>query len=73
MEITEYVSLTQGKAAKEASVLLYSPGTDPYFEEQVKNADRVFSFAEGSRAETRVMAKASPRAQRSQITLEAFT
>lgn len=71
--MTEYVSLALREVAKEAAVLLYAPGADPYFEELVKNADRVFYFDEGPRAETRVVAKANPRAQRSQTTLEAFT
>jgi hypothetical protein len=35
----------------------------------IKDADRVFYFDEGPRAETRVVAKAN---QRSQTTLEAF-
>ncbi len=72
-EMTEYVSLALREAAKEAAVLLYAPGADPYFEELVKNADRVFYFDEGPRAESRIATKASPRAQRSQTTLEAFT
>ncbi len=54
--------------------MLYAPGGgDPYLEELVKNADRVFYFDEGPRAEARVVAKANARAQRSQNTLEAFT
>lgn len=72
-EMTEYVSLAMRGAAKEAAVLLYAPGADPFLEALVKNADRVFYFDEGSRAETRVVARASPRAQRRQTTLEAFT
>jgi hypothetical protein len=72
-EMTEYVSLALREAAKDSAVLLYAPGADPYFEELVKNADRVFYFDEGPRAETRVVAKANARAQRSQTTLEAFT
>ncbi|MDM7933858.1 MAG: hypothetical protein QUS08_00535, partial [Methanothrix sp.] len=72
-EMTEYVSRALMEAAKEAAVLLYAPGADPYFEELVRNADRVFYFDEGPRAETRVVAKANARAQRSQTTLEAFT
>jgi hypothetical protein len=66
-EMTEYVSLALREAAKEAAVLLYAPGTDPYFEELVKNADRVFYFDEGPKAEARVVAKTN------QTTLEAFT
>jgi hypothetical protein len=61
------------EAAKESTVLLYAPGADPYLEELVKNADRVFYFDEGPRDETRITDKAMPRAQRTQTTLEAFT
>jgi hypothetical protein len=66
-EMTEYVSLALREAAKEAVVLLYAPGADPYFKELVKDADRVFYFDEGPRNEVRVLAKAN------QTTLEAFT
>lgn len=72
-EMTEYVSHAMREASNEAAVLLYAPGADPYFEELVKNADRVFYFDEGPRAEARVVAKAIPKTQRSQITLEAFS
>ncbi len=72
-EMAEYVSQALKDAAKEAAVLLYAPGADPYFEELVRNADRVFYFNEGPRAEARIAAKTSPRVQRSQTTLEAFT
>ncbi|MGA9097979.1 MAG: hypothetical protein WB392_03510 [Methanotrichaceae archaeon] len=72
-EMTEYISQAMREASKEAAVLLYAPGADPYFEELVKNADRVFYFDEGPRAEARVVAKASPRTQKSQTTLEAFS
>jgi hypothetical protein len=41
-KMTEYVSLALREAAKEAAVLLYAPGADPYLNELVKNADRVF-------------------------------
>ncbi len=72
-EMTEYVSQALREAAKGAAVLLYAPGADPYFEELVRNADRVFYFDEGPRAEARVAARGNPKAQRSQTTLEAFT
>jgi hypothetical protein len=72
-EMTEYVSLALREAAKEAAVLLYAPGADPYFEELVKSADRVFYFDEGPRAEAKVVAKANQRAKESQTTLEAFS
>lgn len=34
-------------AAKEAAVLLYSPGTDTFLEDMTRNADRVFYFKDG--------------------------
>jgi hypothetical protein len=40
-------------AAKEAVVLLYSSGTDPFLEDMTRNADRVFYFDEGPRATAR--------------------
>ncbi len=72
-EMVEYVSKAMKEAARDATVLLYSPGADPFLEELIKNADRVFYFDERPRAEAGIAAKASPRAQKSQTTLEAFT
>ncbi len=40
--MTEYVSMALRETANDAAVLVYAPGADPYFEELVKNADRVF-------------------------------
>ena len=71
-EMTEYVSQAMKDAAKEAGVLLYAPGVDPFLEELIKNADRVFSFIEEPRSETRTAAKTNPRTQKSQTTLEVF-
>ncbi len=59
-------------AAKEAAVLLYSPGLDPFLEDLAKNADRVWYFEEGPRTAPRLIAKARPQAQKNQATLEAF-
>jgi hypothetical protein len=61
------------EAAKEAAVLLYAPGADPFLEGLVKNADHVFYFDERPRDEARVVAKTNARAQRRQTTLEVFT
>jgi len=72
-EMTEYVSHALSDAAKEAAVLLYASGIDPYFEDLVQNADRVFYFEEGPREKPRLVAKAHPRARESQITLEAYS
>jgi hypothetical protein len=59
--------------AKNAAVLLYSPGSDTFLEELARNADRVWYFDEGPRASPRLVTKAFPKAERSQTTLEAFT
>jgi hypothetical protein len=60
-------------AAKEAAVLLYAQGIDPFFEDLVQNADRVFYFEEGPREIPRLVAKAHPRARENQRTLEAYS
>jgi DNA polymerase I len=73
VEMTEYISKSMSDAAKEAAVLLYSPGTDTFLEDLTRNADRVFYFDEGPRAEPKLISKAYPRAQKSQRTLEAWT
>jgi hypothetical protein len=73
VEMTEYISKSMSDAAKEAAVLLYSPGTDTFLEELTRNADRVFYFEEGPRASTKLVSKAYPKAQKSQTSLEAWT
>jgi hypothetical protein len=60
-------------ASIEAAVLFYSPGTDPFLEDLIRNAARVFYFDEGERAEPNLISKAYPREQKSQRTLEAWT
>lgn len=72
-EMVEYISHALSDAAKEAAVLLYSPAVDPFLEDLMKNADRVFYFDEGPRAAPRMVAKALPKTQRNQTTLEAFS
>ena len=71
--MVEYVTQGLHEAAKEAAVLLYSPGTDTFQEDMTKNADRVFYFDGGPRATTKLISKAYPKAQKSQTTLEAWT
>ncbi len=65
-EMVEYISHALGDAAKEAAVLLYSPETDPFLQDLMRDADRAFFFEE------RMVSKAHPKTQRSQTTLEAF-
>ena len=56
-EMVEYVSQVFHDAAKEAAVLLYSPGTDTFLEDMTKNPDRVFYFDEGPRTTTELIRK----------------
>ena len=72
-EMTDYVSRAMSDAAKEAAMLLYSPSSDPFLEDLARNADRVWYFDEGPKASPRLVAKAFPKAKKSQTTLEAFT
>jgi hypothetical protein len=59
--MTECVSQVMRETAKEAAVFLYAPGADPYMKELIANADRIFYFDEGARAEARVAGKSIPR------------
>ncbi len=72
-ETTKYVSQEMRVIAKKAAILLYATEADPYLEELVSNADRVLYFDEGPRAEARIAAKAIPKTQKSQTTLEALS
>ncbi len=69
-EMTEYVSHALCDAAKEAAVLLYAPGIDPFFEDLVQNADRVFHFEEGPREIPQLAAKSRPPARAARATRE---
>ncbi len=69
--MVEYVSHGLSDAAKESAALLYSPGSNPFLEELVRNADRVWYFDEGPRASARLVTKAFPKAEKRQTTLEA--
>jgi hypothetical protein len=68
-EMVEYISHALGDASKGAMVLLYSHAVDPFLEDLMKNADRVFYFEQGPRIVSKVLLKT----QRDQTTLEAFS
>jgi len=70
--MVDYISRALSDAAKEAAVLLYSPGSDPFLEDLSRNADRVWYFDEGPRTSPRLITKAFPKSEKSQTTLEAF-
>jgi hypothetical protein len=69
VEMVEYDSHALADAAKEAAVLLYSPGLDPFLEELARNADRVWYFEERPRDAPKLVSRAHPKAQRSQTTI----
>jgi DNA polymerase I len=71
-EMVEYVSKAMREAAQESTVLLYSPGLDPFMEELAQNSDHVFYFEEGPRDTPRLLAKSNPKIK-NQATLEAFS
>ncbi|MCJ7445196.1 MAG: hypothetical protein MUO26_11850 [Methanotrichaceae archaeon] len=47
-EMTEYIAKALRQASYEATVLLYSPGIIPFFENLAKIADLLFYFEEGA-------------------------
>ena len=73
-EMAEYVSQAMRAAARQSTVLLYSPASDPSLEVMTGYADRVFYFGRGPEAAPRHSAKGCRRAQAQcgQSTLEAF-
>jgi hypothetical protein len=70
-EMTWYLSKAMRETAHEASVLLYAPGIDPFFEDLVQDADRVFYFHEEPREAPRLQAKMYSK-MKNQTTLGAF-
>jgi hypothetical protein len=71
-EMVEYISQALKQAAHEATVLLYSPGIDPFLGDIAKGADRVFYFEEGPRDTPRLNAKIWVK-MKDQKTLETFS
>jgi hypothetical protein len=72
IEMVEYIQQALKQVAREATVLLYSPGIDPFLEDLAKGADRVFYFEEGPRDTPRLTAKTWLK-MKDQKTLEAFS
>jgi hypothetical protein len=60
-EMAEYVSQAMMQASQEAAVLLYATGMDPYFEEIVQNADRVWYFDETPMEKPQIASRPIPR------------
>jgi len=70
-EMAWYLSKAMRETAHDASVLLYAPGVDPFFEDLVQGADRVFYFQEGPREAPRLQAKMYSK-MKNQTTLGSF-
>jgi len=70
-EMAEYVARAMREASNSATVLLYAPAVDPFLEEMIKHADRVFYFDEGPRSPARPSAKNYKKMQ-AQTTLGTF-
>jgi hypothetical protein len=64
VEMIDLPSQAMGDAAKEAAVLLYSPGTDTFLENPTRNAASVFYFDEGPRAARSLFRKPIPGLRR---------
>ena len=66
-----YIPRALEDTAHQATVLLYSPGIDPFLESLSETADMVFYFDEGPDDPPRLVAKTSPK-MKNQTTLGAF-
>ena len=71
--MVEYVAHHMRQTSREATVLLYSPGQDPYLEKITKLADRVFCFYEMPETPAKGRAKVDHMTARAQATLEAYS
>lgn len=72
LEEVDYIQQALKQAAHEATVLLYSPGIDPFLEDPAKIADRVFYFEDWPRDKPRLTAKTWLKIK-DQKTLEVFS
>ena len=72
-EMVEYVVQVLKQTSREVTILLYAPALDPHLQKIAELADRVFCFYEGDRAPARGHAKADPKMQKAQKTLEAYS
>jgi hypothetical protein len=63
--VIDLASQSMSDAAKEAAILLCSPGTDTFLEDLTRNTDRVFYFEEGPSAAPKLISKAYPTVQKS--------
>ena len=72
-EMVEYVAQALKQTSREATILLYSPALDPHLQKMTELADRVFCFYEMPRASAKGRAKAEPKMQGNQATLEAYS
>jgi hypothetical protein len=72
-EMVEYVAQALKQTSREATILLYAPALDPHLQKMIELADRVFCFYEGERVPARGHAKADPKMQGAQKTLEAYS
>jgi hypothetical protein len=70
--MVDYIQQALWQAAHEATVLLYSPGLDPFLEDLAKGADRVFYFEEGPRDTPKLSVKTWLK-MKDQKTFEAFS
>jgi len=70
--MVEYLARALRQTSREATVLLYSPALDPHLQKMTELADRVFCIY-SEHAPTRGHAKADPKMQGAQKTLEAYS
>jgi hypothetical protein len=72
-EMVEYVAQALKQTSREATILLYAPALDLHIEKMTDLADRLFCFYEMPKAPAKGRAKADPKVQGNQVTLEAYS